>query len=160
MTTDKVPPRATLVGRRDLRPYIYLALDQILVVVYIYVLGYAIPNRHLDAMLHLWALPICMQAMALGCAAKFTPYTNHWRIGWWVAVVAGSIMIALTILLILRVVVSAAFLAGVYGAFGKAAAMAALVGIALIVEIVALVPLFQVKYLMTRAGRRAYAMPT
>jgi hypothetical protein len=67
-------------------------------------------------------------------------------------------MILSTILLIIRVLVSAAFLAGVYGAFGKAAATSALIGVALVIEVVALVPLFQVKYLMTRAGRRAFAM--
>ena len=47
-------------------------------------------------------------------------------------------------------------LAGTYGAFGKAAASTALIGVAIVVEIVALLPVFQVKYLMTRAGRRAY----
>jgi hypothetical protein len=151
---------ARLLGRRDLRPYIYLALDQILVVVYSCVLAFAIPNRHASAMLHLWALPICMQLMALGCAAKLLPNASHWRLGWRTAVTAGTLMLGLTILLIVRVVVSAAFLAGVYGAFGKAAAMFAIVGIALIVEVFALVPLFQVKYLMSRAGRRTFAMPT
>ena len=49
-------------------------------------------------------------------------------------------------------------LAGVYGAFGKAAAMSGLIGVALIIEIVALLPLFQIKYLRTRAGRRVYGI--
>ncbi|HEU4614330.1 MAG TPA: hypothetical protein VFS15_19680, partial [Kofleriaceae bacterium] len=80
------------------------------------------------------------------------------RTGWWVAVAGASLLIAITILLIVRVLVSAAFLSGVYGAFGKAAAMSALIGVALVVELVALLPLFQIKYLRTRAGRRAFAM--
>ena len=61
-----------------------------------------------------------------------------------------------TIILIVRVLVSAAFLAGVYGAFGKAAATFALVAVALVIELVALLPIVQIKYLMSRAGRRAY----
>jgi hypothetical protein len=51
---------------------------------------------------------------------------------------------------------SAAFLAGVYGAFGKAAASGALIAVALVIEVVALLPIVQVKYLMSRAGRRVY----
>ncbi len=149
-----------MAAARDLRPIIYLALDQIFVAIYVYLLAYVIPNRHADAALHLWALPIAMQLMALGCAARLSPNRAHWRLGWKIAVVGGSAMILLTILLIVRVLVSAAFLAGVYGAFGKAAAMSTLVGIALVVEIVALVPLFQVKYLLTSAGRQTFAMPT
>jgi len=47
----------------------------------------------------------------------------------------------------------------VYGAFGKAAATFALVMVALLVELVALLPVVQVKYLMTRSGRRAFGRP-
>jgi hypothetical protein len=96
--------------------------------------------------------------MAVGMAIRIAFGDKLSRQGWWIAVVSGSVMILATILLIIRVLVSAAFLAGVYGAFGKAAATSALIGVALVVEVVALVPLFQVKYLMTRAGRRAFAM--
>jgi hypothetical protein len=145
-------------ARHDVRPYVYLALNQLFVVIYVYVLVAVIPNRLLSAALHLWALPVLMQLMALGMAASLVAPLR--RAGWWLAVVAGSLMILATVLLIIRVLVSAAFLSGVYGSFGKAAAMSALIGVALVVEIVALVPLFQVKYLMTRAGRRAFAMHT
>jgi len=47
----------------------------------------------------------------------------------------------------------------VYGGFGKAAATFSLVMVALVIELVALLPIVQVKYLMTRAGRRVYGMP-
>jgi hypothetical protein len=159
--TPPTPPTpeaavASAPARRDVRPYVYLALNQIFVVVYVYVLVAVIPNRLLSAALHLWALPVLVQLMALGMAARLVGQLR--RAGWWLAVVAGSLMILATILLIVRILVSAAFLSGVYGSFGKAAAMSALIGVALVVEIVALVPLFQVKYLMTRAGRRAFAM--
>lgn len=145
--------------RRDLRPIIYLALNQLFVVIYVYLLTAVIPNRHASAAIHLYALPVLMQGMALGMAARLLP-PRWWRIGWWAGVICGSLVLLATILLIVRVLVSAAFLAGVYGAFGKAAATSGLIGVALIIEVVALVPLFQVKYLMTRAGRRTFAMAT
>ena len=140
--------------KRDLRPTIYGALDQIFALIYAYAVWQVIPNRLASASLHLWSLPVLAEAMALGTLAVWVPRAR--RIGWWVAVVAGSGMLLATIVLILRIVVSAAFLAGTYGAFGKAAASTAMIGVAIVVELVALLPLFQVKYLMTRAGRRAY----
>lgn len=144
--------------RRDLRPAIYLVLDLLFAVIYFYVLVAVIPNRLMSALIHLYALPVCMLGMGVGMAIKLVLGQKAARLGWWLAVVSGSLMILSTILLIIRVLVSAAFLAGVYGAFGKAAATSALIGVALVIEVVALVPLFQVKYLMTRAGRRAFAM--
>lgn len=144
--------------RRDLRPLIYLVLDVLFAVIYFYVLVAVIPNRLMSALIHLYALPVCMLGMGVGMAIKLLLGEKLARVGWWIAVVSGSLMILSTILLIIRVLVSAAFLAGVYGAFGKAAATSALIGVALVIEVVALVPLFQVKYLMTRAGRRAFAM--
>lgn len=151
----KVAP--ALAPRRDIRPFIYLGLNQAFVVVYFYVLTYVIPNRLMSATVHLWALPVLMQLVAIGMAAVFVRGVDVRRMGWWLAVAAASLLVLATILLIVRVLVSAAFLAGVYGAFGKAAAMSALIGVALVVEIVALLPLFQLKYLMTRAGKHAFA---
>jgi hypothetical protein len=136
------------VAKRDLRPTIYLVLDQIFVIIYAYVVVAVIPNRLPSAKIHLYTLPIFMQGLAIGMALRYLRNDRLTRIGWWIGVVSGSLMLLTTILLIIRVLVSAAFLAGVYGAFGKAAAM------------VALVPIFQVKYLMTRAGRRAFSLPT
>ena len=156
-------PKAELLGpatakqRRDFRPFIYLGLDQLFVIVYFYVLTYVIPNRMMSATVHLWALPVLMQLMAIGMAAIFVSGADVRRWGWWLALGSASLLVLATILLIVRVLVSAAFLAGVYGAFGKAAAVSALIGVALVVELVALLPLFQIKYLMTRAGRRIYA---
>lgn len=143
---------------RDIRPYVYLGLNQLFVVIYFYVLTYVIPNRMMSAAIHLWSLPVLMQLMALGMATVFARASEPRRIGWWVAVVSASLLVLATILLIIRVLVSAAFLSGVYGAFGKAAAISALIGVALVVELVALLPLFQLKYLRTRAGRRAFAI--
>lgn len=140
--------------RGDLRPTIYGALDQIFAVIYAYAVWKVIPNRLPTASLHLWSLPVLAQGMALGTLAVWVPAAR--KIGWWVSVIAGSALLLSAIVLILRIAVSAAFLAGTYGAFGKAAASTAMIGAALVVELVALLPLFQVKYLMSRAGRRAF----
>jgi hypothetical protein len=152
------PTPARILERRDIRPYIYFGIDQLFVIIYVYVLTYVIPNRLMSATIHLWALPVLMQLMAIGMASRFIAAPEPRRIGWWVAIGAASLLVLVTILLIIRVLVSAAFLAGVYGAFGKAAAMSALIGVALVVELVALLPLFQIKYLMTSAGRRVYSL--
>ncbi len=143
--------------RRDLRPYIYVGIDQLMVVVYSYVILKVIPNRLPSASLHLWTIPVGAQVMALGTATAFKSWPLR-RIGRTVAIAGGSLMLLSTILLLLRIVVSSAFLAGVYGAFGQAAASAALIGAALVVEVVALLPIVQVKYLMSRAGKRAFAV--
>jgi hypothetical protein len=131
---------------RDLRPAIYVALDQILTIVFYIALVKVIPNRLPTA---------CMQLMAIGTAGALIPALGDR--GRLVAIVAGSVLLLSVIVLIARVLVSAAFLAGVYGAFGQAAATFALVAVALMIEVVALVPMFQIKYLMSRAGKRAFA---
>lgn len=148
----------TNVARRDIRPYVYLGFNQIFALGYFYILAAVIPNRLASAAANLYALPILMQVMALGAAAVLMPREQVRRIGWWLVVGGGSLLVAVTILLIVRILISAAFLSGVYGAFGKAAATSALVGVALVIELVGLLPLFQIKYMRSRAGRRVYAM--
>ena len=110
-----------------------------------------IPNRLPSAAFHLWTLPACTLVMGAGTLIGG-------RSGWWTAIAAGSALLFSTIILIVRILISAAFLAGVYGAFGKAASTFALISVALIVELVALLPIVQIKFLMSRAGRRAYRM--
>lgn len=146
------PPPAPPPARRDLRRWIYVALDVVFAAVYVVAITKLIPNRLPSAIAHLWSFPIAATAMAIGTALGG-------RAGWRIAVAAGSAMLLSTFLLILRIAISASFLAGVYGSFGKAAATFALVMVALVVELVALLPIVQVKYLMTRAGRRAHGVP-
>jgi hypothetical protein len=141
--------------RRDLRPYIYLAIDQLFVIAYVYMLVAVIPNRLPTAKANLYAIPIILQLVALGMATIFVPSLR--KIGWWVVVVGQSLLVLLTIILIARVLISSAFLSGTYGAFGKAASMTALMGVAIVIEVVGLLPLFQIKYMRTKAGRRAYS---
>ena len=137
----------------DPRRWIYGGLDLVFAAVYTFAIWKVIPNRLPSAMLHLWTFPLAGLIMAVGMLLGG-------RRGWWIAVVAGSLALLSTFLLIVRIAISAAFLAGVYGAFGKAAATFALVMIALVIELVALLPIVQVKYLMTRMGRRAMGLPS
>jgi len=146
------PPAAPgLPARPDPRRWIYGALDLIFGAVFVGVIASVIPNRLPSAALHLWTLPACTLAMGAGTLLGG-------RHGWWTAIAAGSALLLSTILLIARILISASFLAGVYGAFGKAAATFALISVALTVELVALLPIVQIKFLMSRAGRRAYRM--
>ncbi len=134
---------------RDIRRWIYAGLDLLFAAAYAFAIWKVIPNRLPSAAAHLWTFPAAALAMAIGMVLGEPR-------GWWIAVVAGSAALASLFVLIVRILVSAAFLAGVYGAFGKAAATFALVMVALVVELVALLPIVQVKYLMTRSGRHAF----
>jgi hypothetical protein len=147
----RAPDPLPVTARRDLRRPIYTALDLLFAVAQAVLILKVVPNRLPSASFHLWTLPVATFAMGIGMA---------WgrRVGWYIALIAGSVVLLSTVLLIVRIVISAAFLSGVYGAFGKAAAMTALMSVALIFELVALLPILQVKHLMTRAGRRAFGV--
>lgn len=135
----------------DKRRWIYGGLAAGFAVIYAFCMWKVIPNRLPSAMLHLATVPAFTLLMATGTLMGG-------RLGWWLAVVSGSIVLLSTIILIARILASAAFLAGVYGAFGKAASTFALVSVALLVEIVGLLPICQVKFLMSRPGRRTYGI--
>jgi len=137
--------------RRDTRRWIYGGLDIAFAVTQAILIWKVIPNRLPSASVHLWTLPIATGLLGVGTLMGG-------RRGWQIAMIGGSAALLSTIFLVLRIIVSAAFLSGVYGAFGKAAAMTAMISVALLVELVALLPIVQVKYLMTRAGRRAYGV--
>jgi hypothetical protein len=137
---------------RDIRRWIYAGLDLLFAALYAVAIWAVIPNRLPSATVHLWAFPLASAAMAAGMLLGRPR-------GWWLAVAGGTLSLAAMAVLIVRIAVSAAFLSGVYGAFGKAAATFALVMVALMIELVALLPIVQVKYLMTRAGRRSFGLP-
>jgi hypothetical protein len=140
--------------RHDPRPYIYLGIDQLAVIVYAIAITKLVPTWLTSAKVNLWSIPLALQVMALGTATVFVP---AWRqTGRIVAIAGGSLLLFSTVIIIVRLIASAAFLAGVYGAFGKAAASGALIAVALVIEAVALLPIVQVKYLMSRSGRAVY----
>src|SRR5688500_16244006 len=104
----KVVSKPTTPPSKDPRPWIYGGLDILLAVSQAILIWRVVPNRLPSASIHLWTLPIAMFAMGIGTMLRS-------RFGWKLAVFAGSIALASTILLIARIVVSAAFLSGVYG---------------------------------------------
>jgi len=138
--------------RGDVRRWIYAGLDLVFAAIYAVAIWKVIPNRLPSATVHLWTFPAAALVMCVGMVLGGPR-------GWWIAVIGGSLALASMVALIVRIGVSAAFLAGVYGAFGRAAATFALVMVALVIELVALLPIVQVKYLMSRAGRRALDLP-
>lgn len=148
-----MPPGAPALtrGTPDPRRWIYGGLDLTFAIAQAVLLWMVVPNRLPSAAVHLWALPLALAVMGAG---------TLWggRRGWLVAVAAGSVVLLGLVLLILRIIVSSAFLAGVYGAFGQGAAMTGLLAVALLVELVGLLPIAQIRFLMSRAGRRAYAV--
>ena len=137
--------------RRDVRRWIYGGVSGVFGVAYALCAWKVIPSRLPSGTLHLASIPVFTLVMASGTLIGR-------RFGWWLAVVGGSLVLLSTILLIIRILAGAAFLAGVYGAFGKGAATFALIAVAVIVEFVALLPICQVKFLMSRRGRRAYGV--
>jgi hypothetical protein len=146
-----VDPRSDSEATADKRRWIYGGLALLFALIYGACMWKVIPNRLPSAFLHLATAPMFTLVMAIG-----TLLGN--RFGWWLGVLGGSIVLFSTIVLIARMLVSAAFLAGVYGAFGKAASTFTLVSVALIIELVGILPICQVKFLMSRDGRRTHGI--
>jgi hypothetical protein len=142
-------PSEVAPSRRDPRPFIYAGFDFGFALLYAVLFTSVIPNRHAWAQAMLYGFPLLAAAMGVAMIVRGT-----W--GWRIAAGACGLMLGLTVVLLALVLMSAAFLAGVYGAFGEAASMMALVGAALVIELLALLPAFQLKYLMTRTGRRSF----
>lgn len=140
---------------RDIRPFVYAGLDVLFAAVYVAAILFVVPTRIPSAAIHLWSIPAFTVIMGAGTASAAWP-TLRAR-GRVLAIAGGTLVLASTVVLIARVLVSAAFLAGVYGGFGRGAFAFAALAIALIVELVALLPIVQLRYLRSRAGRRAYA---
>lgn len=142
-TDPALPPRA------DPRRWVYGLLGVAFACGHVFALVEVIPNRLPTAWVHLWTFPVLTLAMGVATLVRA-------RIGWWIAVLAGSALLVSVILVVARILASAAFLAGTYGAFGRAASTFSLVAVVLILNAVALLPIVQIKWLMSRAGRRAY----
>ena len=147
----RIGPRSARAATSDPRRWIYGVLALVFAVAYVGCLVFVMPNRLPTAAMHLWTIPVFTLVMAIGTIAGG-------RVGWWFGVLGGSAVLASTIFAIVRILASAAFLAGVYGAFGKAASTFAVVAVALMIEVVALLPICLVRWLMSRTGRRTYGV--
>ncbi|WP_152629691.1 hypothetical protein [Haliangium ochraceum] len=134
---------------RDLRVFVYAGFDLLLAVLYALLLFVVVPNRIGWAQV-LFAL-VCAALAAMGAAMLLR---RPWS--WWLGVGACLSLLALTAVLLLLLVMSAALLAGVYGSFGQAGALLTLVIAALVIEGLALLPALQLGYLLKGAGRRAF----
>lgn len=128
---------------------LYGALDLVFACGFAVLFAKVVPNRFAVYSLLLWSL-----VAVLVVTGASTISQRSW--GWLVAAVGCSVQLALTIVLLALLAISGGFLAGVYGALGQGAAVLALVFAALVVQLVGLLPAFQLKYLLTRAGRRRY----
>lgn len=135
----------------DPRRWIYVAIDVVMTVGYLVVLSDLLHNRHPWARAVLYILPVASAAMALGTGLGR-------RLGWWMTIAAGTAMLVWTIAFIILLLTTAAFLSGVYGSFGKAAASGMMLAVALVIEFVAFLPALQLKWSLTRAGRRAFGL--
>ena len=135
----------------DPRRFIYVGFDVVFTVIYLVLLATAVKNRHGWAQAVLYLLPLGTAAMAVG-----TSFGRRW--GFWLTIAGGSLLLAWTVGFILLLLKTAAYLAGVYGAFGKAASSGALLAVALILQFVALLPALQLKWTLTKPGRRAFGL--
>jgi hypothetical protein len=135
--------------RGDVRAYIYLGFDLVMVVLWIVLLSTVFANRHGGARLLLWSMVVFVIVMGAAMLVR-----NRW--GWRSAALSCAALLLMWLVVLVTLLMSAAYLAGVYGAFGRAAAMGTLVVAALSFQLVGLLPAFQLKFLMTRAGRRHF----
>lgn len=134
---------------RDPRPLFYAGFDFLMAIAYAIVVIWIAPTRHVLGNVLLWGMVVTVTAMGAG-----TLWRSRW--GWRLAAGACGLLLLLEVALLALIVSSAAFLAGVYGAFGRGAALMALMAALLTIQGVALLPALQLKFLMTRAGRRRY----
>ena len=146
----KPAPAAPLVRRPDYRRWIYGGLDVVFVVLQFVVVA-SLDTRFVLDKLQMYTVPLFAGAMAGGMFVGG-------RSGWWISMVGCAGILASAVLLILRIVVSSTYLGAVFGGFGQMATGIAVLATALIVEVAVLLPLFQLKYLRTRAGRRAFGI--
>lgn len=152
LTQVATPPApAAAAPRRDARRFVYAGLDLLLAAVHAAIAVMA-PTRHASGQVLLWGVVAMFVIASAGALLGG-------RLGRRLAMGALAVLLAIEVLLLVLIVSSAAFLAGVFGAFGTGGAVIALVAGLLSIQTVALVPALELKYLMTRAGRRAFGVP-
>ena len=145
-------PSARALRRPDPRRWIYVGLDLLFAIGYVVAFRNLMPNRHAWVMALLYLLPAATALMAAG-----TALARPWS--WWPVIAGGAAMLVWTVGAMFIVLYFATYLSGVYGAFGQAASVISLVTIALLVQLVAMLPVFQLKWCMTRGGRRTFGLP-
>jgi hypothetical protein len=140
------PPRRRL---RDVRPWVYAGFDFLIAGVWAYLQVALMPNRHPWASAYMWSLAVLPAVLGAAMLVR-----NRW--GWRIAAGAAALVLVLWIILLVLLLAAAAYLSGVYGSFGKAAAMGTLTIALISFNVIALVPALQLKFVLTRAGRRHF----
>jgi hypothetical protein len=150
---SKLPAaKARITPKPDVRRWIYAAADIVFTIGYVWVFSELLHNRFGWARAILYLLPICTLAMGIGTLVSGR--------GGWIATIAGGVgMLLWAVGFIILLLVTASYLAGVYGAFGKAAASGAILSTAFVMQFAATLPALQLKWAMTRGGRRAFGLP-
>lgn len=136
-------------SRTDPRVFIYAGFDFAMAVVYAIVFTRYLPAYRAGPALLCWLLVAAVAAMGVGMLLR-----GRW--GWRLAVGACGTLLALEVVILVLMLTAAAFLSGVYGSFGRGGAGMAVLVALLTIEIIALLPALQLKFLMTRSGRRAF----
>lgn len=144
-------PKRALVSGIDPRAWIYIAADIIFTIGYVWAFTELLHNRFGWARGILYILPLCTWLMAVGTLLSG-------RLGWISLVLGGTGMLVWAVAFIVLLLVTASYLSGVYGAFGKAAASGAILSTAFVVQFAATLPALQLKWAMTRGGRRAFGL--
>jgi hypothetical protein len=148
----KLPAAKALVTPKpDVRRWIYGVADIVFTIGYLWVFTALLHNRFGWARAILYILPLCTLVMAIGTLVSG-------RGGWIATIAGGAGMLLWTVGFIILLLVTASYLAGVYGAFGKAAASGAILSTAFVVQFAATLPALQLKWAMTRGGRRAFGL--
>lgn len=137
---------------RDPRVLIYAGFDFVMAALYAVMLFGVVPGRH--GWVQALSALLVGAAVAMGVSMLIR---RSWS--WWLGVASCVALLILAVIFLVLTVISAAFLSGVYGSFGQAGALLALISAAVMVEVVALLPAFQLKFLMTRAGLRTFGRP-
>jgi hypothetical protein len=138
--------RSRPAARRERRPYIYAGFDFAFAALYAFLLA-QVPTRHGLHGALLWSTVAAVVVAGAGMMVR-----NRW--GWRAAVAGCGALLLVACVLLVLVLLSASFLSGVYGSMGQGAAMMALMAGAIIIELCGVLPALQLKFLMTRAGRR------
>lgn len=126
---------------------LYGVLDIVFAIAYLYIGTVVVPSRSLAVNLLVYALVgiLLASGVALILRKKWSRY---------VGIAAAGFGLAVTVFIITALVLSSAYLKGVYGGFGKGAATICLLAAALSVEVFGLLPAFQLRFLLRPEVRR------
>jgi hypothetical protein len=124
---------------------LYGALDLAFAAGYAWLGFVFVPGRSLAFNLALGLVCVLLAVAGVGLVGGL-------RWGRLAAIVASALLLAFTAVVIVLLIVSSAYLRGIYGTLGQGMAAICLALAALAIEVFALLPLFQLRFLV---GRRA-----